>query len=50
MKMNRLKLMADLNKVLPGITTGKTILEDADTAVFRKGHIYTYNSAISVDV
>lgn len=50
MKINKLKLINDLNKVLPGISTGTVTLEGADTVVFSKGHIYSYNSAISVDV
>lgn len=50
MKLNRVKLINDLNKVMPGISTGTVVLEGADTIVFSKGHIYSYNSAISVDV
>lgn len=50
MKLNRLKLINDVEKVLPGISSGNVVLEGADTAVFKKNHIYSYNSAISVDV
>ena len=50
MKLNRLKLVNDINKVLPGISTGNVTLEGADTIVFRNGHLYSYNSAVSVDV
>lgn len=50
MKVNRLNLIQDMNKVLPGIATGNVVLENADTVVFNNGHIYSYNSAISVDV
>lgn len=50
MKVNRLNLIQDMNKVLPGIATGTVVLENADTVVFNNGHIYSYNSAISVDV
>ena len=50
MKVNRLNLIQDMNKVLPGIATGTVVLENADTVIFNNGHIYSYNSAISVDV
>lgn len=50
MKVNRLNLIQDMNKVLPGIATGTVTIENADTVVFNDGHIYSYNSAISVDV
>lgn len=50
MKINKSKLIEDLNKALPGIATGTVTLEGADAIVFSKGHIYSYNSAISVDV
>lgn len=50
MKVNRLNLIQDMNKALPGIATGTVVLENADTVVFNNGHIYSYNSAISVDV
>lgn len=50
MKINRLSLIQDMNKVLPGIATGTITLENADTVIFNNGHIYSYNSAISVDV
>lgn len=48
MKINRSKLIDDLNKVLPGIGTGTTIMEGADSVIFSNGNIYSYNSAISV--
>ena len=50
MKINRTSLISDLNKVMPGIATGTSVIEGADTAVFNNGHIYSYNAAISVDV
>lgn len=50
MTVNKLSLIQDMNKVLPGIATGSAVLENADTIVFNNGHIYSYNSAISVDV
>ena len=50
MKINKSSLLNSLIKVLPGVDTGNVTVEDADTVVFSKGHIYSYNSAISVDV
>ena len=50
MKVNRLNLIQDMNKALPGIATGTVVLENADTVVFNNGHIYSYNASISVDV
>lgn len=50
MKINKIKLIKDVEKVLPGISSGDVVLEGADTAVFKNNHIYSYNSAISVDV
>lgn len=50
MKVNRLNLIQDMNKALPGIATGTVTIENADTVIFNNGHIYSYNSAISVDV
>lgn len=50
MKVNRKNLLGAINKVLPGIGVGNVMIESADTIVFSKGHIYSYNSAISVDV
>lgn len=50
MKVNRLNLIQDMNKALPGIATGTVTIENADTVVFNNGHIYSYNASISVDV
>ena len=50
MKINKSELLKSLNKVLPGIEKGNVTIEGADTIVFHKGHVYSYNSAISVDV
>lgn len=50
MKINRPNLLSSINKVLPGIATGNVSIDGADTIVFYKGHIYSYNSEISVDV
>ena len=50
MKINRQQLLSQLNKVLPGISTGTVQVEGADTIVFNNSHIYSYNTSISVDV
>ena len=50
MVVDRLKLINDVGKVLPGIATGMVTLEGADTLVFSDGHLYSYNSTVSVDV
>ena len=50
MKVNRKNLLSAINKVLPGIAVGNVEIDGADTIVFSKGHIYSYNSEISVDV
>ena len=50
MKINRLKLINDVSKALPGIATGTIVMDGADSLVFLNGHIYSYNSAISVNV
>lgn len=49
MKINRKELLGAINKVLPGIAVGNITVENADTIVFTNGHVYSYNSAISVD-
>ena len=50
MKINRLKLINDVSKALPGISTGNIALEGADSLVFLDNHIYSYNSVISVNI
>ncbi len=50
MTVNRLKFLNDVTKALPGIATGTISLEGADSLVFLNEHIYSYNSAISVNV
>lgn len=50
MKINRTSLLSSITKVLPGIATGNVSINGADTIVFYNGHIYSYNSEISVDV
>lgn len=50
MKVDRLKLLNDLGKVLPGIANDKMVMDDMDTIVINNNHVYSYNSAISVNV
>ncbi len=49
MKINRKNLLTTINKVLPGIAVGNVTVDGADTIIFTNGHVYSYNSAISVD-
>lgn len=48
MKLNRKDLLVELQKVLPGVETGNSILNGADTFVFTEDGIFTYNDSISV--
>lgn len=50
MKIKKSELLKSLTKVLPGVETGNVSIDGADTIIFHDGHIYSYNSAISVDV
>ena len=50
MRINRARFVSDLSRAMPGISTGTVKIEGADTFVFKGGHIFTYNSVISVDV
>lgn len=50
MEYNLKALLTALQRCLPGVDTGKTVLEGADTFVFREGKIFTYNDSISVSV
>ena len=48
--VNRPALLAALNKALPGIDKGTTMIEGADTFVFDDGVVRTYNDNISISV
>ncbi len=50
MEVNRKELQSALQKCLPGVETGKQVLEGADTFIFAEGHIFSYNDSISVSV
>lgn len=44
------ELISVLEKCLPGIGVGTSVVEGADTFVFSKGSVFSYNSAIAVRV
>jgi DNA polymerase III sliding clamp (beta) subunit (PCNA family) len=50
--MNIIKsdLVSAMKEALPGVEAGNTILEGADTFIFKDGFIYSYNDNISVAV
>jgi hypothetical protein len=50
MEVKRKELQEALQKCLPGVETGKAVLEGADTFVFKGGKVYSYNDNISVCV
>lgn len=50
MVINRKELLENLKMAMPGIETGTTKLQGADTFVFKDGKIFTYNDTISVSV
>lgn len=50
MKINRKEMISHLSKVMPGVETGASILEGADTFEFTEDGIFTYNDSIAVSV
>jgi hypothetical protein len=50
MEVKRKVLQEALQRCMPGVETGKTLLEGADTFIFSGGKIYSYNDSISVAV
>jgi hypothetical protein len=48
MDFNRSELAAALQKCLPGVDSGKMLIEGADTFIFEEGKIHSYNDVISV--
>ena len=50
MKIKRTDLLDHLRMVMPGVETGKSILEGADTFVFTHDGIFSYNDSISVSI
>jgi hypothetical protein len=50
MTVDREKLLVALRRCLPGVETGNSLLEGADTFVFSGPAVHSYNDAISVTV
>ncbi len=50
MKVQRDELLGALKRCMPGIERGTSLLEGADTFVFQKGWVHSYNGSISVSV
>lgn len=50
MKVQRDELLKSLEKCLPGIEQGTSLLEGADTFLFQKNWVHSYNGSISVSV
>lgn len=50
MNVSKKDLLVALQKALPGVEIGNTILEGADTFAFHNGFIHSYNDNISVSV
>lgn len=50
MKINRKEMISHLLKVMPGVETGTSILEGADTFEFTEDGIFSYNDIIAVSV
>jgi len=50
MNIDRKEFVSSLKRAMPGIESGNSILEGADTFIFNNGFIHTYNDTISVSV
>ena len=50
MNIVRAQLLSALQRCIPGVEAGKSVLEGADTFVFSGGKIHSYNDHISVSV
>ena len=50
MRFNKKTLMEDLKACLPGIESGSSVLEGADSFIFHEGKVYSYNATVSVMV
>lgn len=48
MTIIRNELLSAMKQALPGVETGSSILEGADTFIFKEGYIHSYNDTISV--
>jgi hypothetical protein len=50
MNINRNEFLTAMKQAMPGVESGNTILQGADTFIFHDGFIHTYNDTISVSV
>lgn len=50
MKIQKKELLDILSKCMPGVETGKNSIEGANTFIFTKGNVFTFNDSISVTV
>jgi hypothetical protein len=50
MKVNKTQLLSAMKKAMPGVETGSSMIEGADTFVFSPSAIHSYNDNISVSV
>ena len=50
MKIQKKELLEILSKCMPGVETGKNSIEGANTFIFTKGNVFTFNDSISVTV
>lgn len=50
MEINRLTLLKDLKKALPGLDNGKAPIAGADTFLFCNEYLHTYNSRVGLSI
>jgi hypothetical protein len=50
MQLNRNEFLTAMKQAMPGVESGNTTLQGADTFIFHDGFIHTYNDTISVSV
>ncbi len=50
MLINKKELLLKLNQLMPGLASGKTILDGTDCIVFASSKLHTYNNDISITV
>ena len=50
MKIQKKELLDILSKCMPGVETGKNSIEGANTFIFTRGNVFTFNDSISVTV
>jgi hypothetical protein len=50
LNINKHEFLTAMKQAMPGVESGNTILQGADTFIFHDGFIHTYNDTISVSV